>query len=197
MALTYLPPLPEGLHPFYCIFETTVNRDKNQKVLVLVSADVPLTYGYYGSSYIGFLMGPYATNQRYNNKTKKWEGGKTYYRSNGGYYYPQVIDQYESGDCIYTNFDIIDTWNYSESDKHIAYKKSVDATEITIEGGDIRNMQKGMIWNVGEAITIEPKEAPQICTFSSSNPDVCTVDETGKIVAVGEGECIITITSKM
>lgn len=69
MALTYLPPLPEGLHPFYCIFETTVNRDKNQKVLVLVSADKPMTYGDY--DYIGFLMGSYATNQRYNNKTKK------------------------------------------------------------------------------------------------------------------------------
>ena len=61
----------------------------------------------------------------------------------------------------------------------------------------MRNMQKGMVWNVGAAVSIEPKEAPQICTFSSSNPDVCTVDETGKIVAVGEGECIITITSKM
>lgn len=190
MALTYLPPLPEGLHPFYCIFWS--GKKEN---LVVVSADKPLTWGYYSS--IGFLMGPFATNQRYNSKTKKWEEGETYYRSNGGYYYAKVIDQYEPGNCIYTNFDIIDTWNYTESAKHIAYPKSLDATEITVEGGDIRNMQKGMIWNVGQAITIEPKEAPQICTFSSSNPDVCTVDETGKIVAVGEGECVITIMSKM
>ncbi|EOT2960291.1 Ig domain-containing protein [Clostridium perfringens] len=195
MALKYLPPLPEGLHPFYCIFETTVNRDKNQKVLVLVSADTPLTYGYYRSSYIGFLRGSFATNQRYNSETKKWENGEIYTLSNEKC--AIVIDQYQSGNCIYTNFDIIDDWSYSESDKHIAYKKAVDATEININGGDIRNMQKGMIWNVGQAITINPPEAPQICTFSSSNPDVCTVDETGKIVAVGEGECIITITSKM
>lgn len=195
MALKYLPPLPEGLHPFYCIFETTVNRNRNEKILVLVSSDKPMTYAY--DDYISFLRGSFATNQRYDFKTKKWVNGLTYYYSNGGYYYPQVIDKYESGSCIYTNYDIIDAYRYPSSQKYIVYSKAVDATEITVEGGDIRNMQKGMIWNVGQAITIEPKEAPQICTFSSSNPDVCTVDETGKIVAVGEGECVITIMSKM
>ncbi len=108
------------------------------------------------------------------------------------------ISQYTGSEYIkYYDYSVIYTNSDIKQGSTIKFPKNVEATEINIDGGDIRNMQKGMIWNVGAAVSINPPEAPQICTFSSSNPDVCTVDETGKIVAVGEGECIITITSKM
>ena len=172
MALTYLPKLPDGLHPFYCIFYW-------KELLHITSADSPLKVnGYYGNHFTNAI-----THQRWDKGKKQWVKGEERYGNT-----PVSPD---SGDSfIYTNHDIY-------FDKTLYCRKSSEATEINIDGGDMRNMQKGMVWNVGEAISISPPEAPQICTFSSSNPDVCTVDETGKIVAVGEGECIITITSKM
>ncbi|MFH0325380.1 hypothetical protein [Clostridium perfringens] len=181
MALKYLPPLPEGLHPFYCIYYC--NDNNYSKQLCIVSSDVPLVIKYTAGTFdYGFTDS--STNQMWDKKTGSWvEGLKTSYEG-----LARATDY--KGNIIYTNSDIMKSGS-------IFVKKSVDATEIIIEGGDIRNMQKGMVWNVGEAISISPPEAPQICTFSSSNPDVCTVDEAGKIVAVGEGECIITITSKM
>lgn len=174
MALTYLPPLPEGLHPFYCIYYNIYNS------LTIVSYDKPLITKYTNSGIDGFVC---STNQKWDKEKKEWiKGDETW---------GLAIAPANNNRVIYTNENILSRYG------GIFAKKSVDASEITISGGDIRNMQKGMIWNVGQAISIEPKEAPQICTFSSSNPDVCTVDETGKIVAVGEGECVITIMSKM
>ncbi|EOU1666962.1 hypothetical protein [Clostridium perfringens] len=183
MALTYLPKLPEGLHPFYIIYKFA---DK----IGIASGDKPLTVYYEGNIGDCFIKSDVITKAYYDYDRKEWVNDwikeqKT--RDSYGSYV--LMPNYNN--IIYTNFDI------PKDDNTIYKHKSKDATEITIEGGDMRNMQKGMVWNVGAAVSIEPKEAPQICTFSSSNPDVCTVDETGKIVAVGEGECIITITSKM
>ncbi|EGT4137908.1 hypothetical protein EQZ09_08890 [Clostridium perfringens] len=174
MALTYLPPLPEGLHPFYCIYYNIYDS------LTIVSYDKPLIKKNTNSGIDGFVC---STNQKWDEEKKEWiKGDETWGLAIAPNYNNRVI---------YTNEDISSVYG------GVFAKKSPDATQINIKGGDVRNMQKGMVWNVGEAITLEPKEAPQVCTFSSSNSDVCTVDETGKIVAVGEGECIITITSKM
>lgn len=182
MALTYLPKLPDGLHPFYCIFETNSNE------LCIVSGDFPLKI----QNYYNWGFPEFSTYQQWDKDKKCWIKGKPHEYKSTWAKGPGDVDN----DIIYVNYDLynIDGGGYPEK---LRKKKSPEATEIIIEGGDIRNMQKGMVWNVGQAITIEPKEAPQICTFSSSNPDVCTVDETGKIVAVGEGECVITIMSKM
>ena len=43
--------------------------------------------------------------------------------------------------------------------------------------------------------TIIPKNTGLIPTWSSSNTSVATVDENGKVTAIGEGECDITATS--
>nr|DAZ22222.1 MAG TPA: tail tube protein [Caudoviricetes sp.] len=176
MSLSYLPKLPEGLHPFYCIF-----RGYQTKKLSIISDDKPIRYGYRCFTYddlSGFYMTK--TYHIYDDDKKEW------------------ISQYTGSEYIkYYDYSVIYTNSDIKQGNTIKFPKNVEATEISIDGGDMRNMQKGMVWNVGEAISISPPEAPQICTFSSSNPDVCTVDETGKIVAVGEGECIITITSKM
>ncbi|MFR1316354.1 Ig-like domain-containing protein [Clostridium perfringens] len=187
MALTYLPKLPEGLHPFYIIYKFA---DK----IGIASGDKPLTVYYEGNIGDCFSKDKIVTQSYYDKDKKEWINDwiKEQKRSD---YYGSYILMPDRNNIIYTNFDI--PQRTAQGENTIYAHKSVDALKITIDGGDIRNMQKGMIWNVGEAITIEPKEAPQVCTFSSSNPDVCTVDETGKIVAVGEGECIITITSKM
>lgn len=177
MALEYLPKLPEGLHAFYTIYYM---HRWGECVLTVVSYDKPLKKRYTPSGIDGFV---FSTNQKWDKEKKEWVNADD---THGFAITPEYTHN-----VIYTNADILNR------DGSVWVKKSVDASKIIIDGGDIRNMQKGMIWNVGEAITIEPKEAPQVCTFSSSNPDVCTVDETGKIVAVGEGECVITITSKM
>ncbi|HHD2586293.1 TPA: Ig domain-containing protein [Clostridium perfringens] len=181
MALTYLPKLPDGLHPFYCIFQT-YNGD-----LYIVSGDYELKLQYYYAW--GFPN--FSTYQKLDENTKCWVKGEEHpYQSSW------AKGPYDENYIIYVNYDLYTIASGGYNAK-LFKKKSPEATEININGGDIRNMQKGMIWNVGAAVSINPPEAPQICTFSSSNPDVCTVDETGKIVAVGEGECVITIMSKM
>ncbi len=42
---------------------------------------------------------------------------------------------------------------------------------------------------------IQPFGAEDTLTYSSNNPDVATVDETGLITPVSDGECMITVTS--
>ena len=42
---------------------------------------------------------------------------------------------------------------------------------------------------------IQPFGAEDTLTYSSNNPEVATIDETGLITAVSDGECMITVTS--
>ena len=192
MALTSLPKLPEGIHAFYAIFKKEEKNYTPHKITIyIVSADIPLLSTRDGDITTKTASNPLKTFHYFSNKKQEWVEWET---SNNIAYITGDY-HYTSTECIYTNNDIRSVYRGKIGD--VVYKKSIDATEIIVDGGDIRNMQKGMVWNVGESISINPPEAPQICTFSSSNPDVCTVDETGKIVAVGEGECVITITSKM
>ena len=179
MALKKLPKLPEGLHPYYCIFYC------ESGYLSIVSADSPLYIEYHYSQYA--FIG-HATNQKWDKESNTWvEGEKDpweRYKAKG----PKA-----KSDIIFTNFDI-----YDYEDKHeISVPKSPKATDIKVACGEFIEMNKGMIWDIGKSITLEPANTFQACNFKSSNEDICKVTEDGKIVAVGDGEFIITITSKL
>lgn len=182
MSLSILPKFPSGLHPFYCIF-----CDPYASMYILVTADSPMNYQKYNHQTLHYYSKTYKYD--YSKDKGEWVEGPVESSGRGAI----VGYNNDSIRLIYSNFDIYDY----DNDSRIVFHKSVKAEEIRIDGGDIINMKKGMVWNMGKAVSVEPKEAPQFCTFSSSNPDICTIDENGHLVAVGEGECIITITSKM
>ncbi|KOA90877.1 Ig-like domain-containing protein [Clostridium botulinum] len=174
MSLLKLPPLPEGLHPYISIFKDSDSSSK--KDMYIFSSDSPqyvqrVNYKYYIKNVDAI--------HKYSYNDKIWS-----IRT----YLPSIY----MSDLMYTNHDML---NYND-EKTVALSKTPDATGIKIEGGNARALRKGMVWNVGESISILPVNAFQSATFESSNPAVCTVDETGKIKAVGEGDCIITITTR-
>lgn len=73
-------------------------------------------------------------------------------------------------------------------------KAKVPVTSVEASKEEIKLVPGG-----SETITVKvnPDDATdKTVTYKSSNPDVAKVDEKGNIVAVGEGEAIITITSK-
>ncbi|MDM0470698.1 hypothetical protein QTH28_00240 [Clostridium perfringens] len=187
MALANIPKLPEGIHAFFSIWEYKNGSKTNIKIL---SGDVPSIYGEwqtdYASSYYhpGITKASIKTNQMWDSTKQDWVQSEW---DNGAYGDRTVFAPLDNYSLVYTNHDI------KTNNGNSKFPKSSDATEIKIAGGDTRTMQKGMIWNSGEAITVIPSQAVQSCTFKSSNNDVCTVDRFGKITAVGEGDCVITI----
>ena len=187
MALFNLPPLPKGLHPFYIIYKFA---DK----IGIVSGDEPLTVYYEGNIGDCFNKNKVVTQSYYDNDRKEWVDNWIKEQKTSDSYGSYILMPSRSN-IIYTTFDI--PQRTAQGENTIYAYKSVDATEIKIAGGDTRILQKGMIWNIGEATSVEPPQAIQSCTFKSSNNDVCTVDEYGKIVAVGEGDCVITIETKV
>ena len=66
-------------------------------------------------------------------------------------------------------------------------KVTVDKTDIDLEIGDEADV----------TVTVTPDNATdKSVTYTSSDEDVVKVDENGKLTAVGEGEAVITVTSK-
>ncbi|MGN0389412.1 MAG: Ig-like domain-containing protein, partial [Wujia sp.] len=81
------------------------------------------------------------------------------------------------------------------STRVLGYYDTVDVTSVTITG------DTSTLTEVGEttqlSVTVEPEEATiQEVSWTSSNPKVATVDETGKVTAVASGTTTITATSK-
>ena len=81
------------------------------------------------------------------------------------------------------------------STRILGYYDTVDVTSVTITG------DTSTLTEVGEttqlSVTVEPEEATiQEVSWTSSNPKVATVDETGKVKAVASGTTTITATSK-
>lgn len=66
--------------------------------------------------------------------------------------------------------------------------KSVTVSPKELTFSSIGNAQK-------LTVTVEPSTAKQTVSWSSSNNDVATVDENGRVVARGNGEATITATS--
>lgn len=93
---------------------------------------------------------------------------------------------------------------YSYEDEHSCYGEtevliSVDdcaapAVETISLGKTSLSLLKGQQADA-ISVTILPAESPQTVKWSSSNPNVVTVDTDGKITAVGKGTATITATS--
>ena len=62
----------------------------------------------------------------------------------------------------------------------------LDPTSLSLQVGDSQTI----------TATVTPDDADQSVTWESSNPDVATVDNTGKVTGVAEGEATITAKCK-
>ena len=77
----------------------------------------------------------------------------------------------------------------------IGYYDTVNATSVTLD------KTEATLTKAGETLqlqaTVLPEDATEKgVTWASGNTNVATVDETGKVTAVANGEAIITVTSK-
>lgn len=92
------------------------------------------------------------------------------------------------------------TGNFSfETDKFstyaIAYSDTKLVTGVTLDKDEETLKKKGE--TVQLSVTVSPDDATnKRVVWSSSNPNVATVDETGKVTAVGKGTCTITATTE-
>lgn len=78
---------------------------------------------------------------------------------------------------------------------YIGYYDTVNATSVTID------KTEATLTKAGEALQLQATVLPEDAmekgvTWASGNTNVATVDETGKVTAVANGEAIITVTSK-
>ena len=64
---------------------------------------------------------------------------------------------------------------------------------VTISGGDTRSLLVG--GSVKLTATVKPSNANQEVTWSSSSPEVATVDESGNVKALKAGETTVTVAS--
>ena len=90
----------------------------------------------------------------------------------------------------YMLIDNVNLYELSET----PYETKVDVTSIEFNDGDSVSLTVGAEKTL--AYTINPQDATdKTVTFATSNANVATVDENGKVVAVGKGACTITITA--
>lgn len=69
--------------------------------------------------------------------------------------------------------------------------EDIFCTGLKLSNTTIEFSEADVVWVLG--VEKEPADTTDEVTFSSSNEDVVTVDENGKIVAVGGGEAVITV----
>ena len=69
---------------------------------------------------------------------------------------------------------------------------TIPCTEIVLSNSVVELPSKDTIWML--SVEVKPKDTTDKIVFSSSNPEVATVDENGKITAIAGGETIITVT---
>ena len=72
--------------------------------------------------------------------------------------------------------------------KRVTYRVAVDPKNLEI--------QEGTHGKIGATVTVTPADKADDYTivWTSSNPDVATVDQDGNVTAVSEGKCVITAT---
>lgn len=88
--------------------------------------------------------------------------------------------------------------------KNTAKLDPVDNTETVVQPKDIKcesitvNSASVELAAAGDMhviyVTVEPANATETVTYSSNNPSIASVDENGRITAVGSGEAIITVS---
>ncbi len=70
--------------------------------------------------------------------------------------------------------------------------QKIACTGITLSESAVTLTEKGNAWLLD--VTAQPENTTDTVTFVSNNPAVATVTDQGRIVAVGAGEAVITIT---
>ena len=71
-----------------------------------------------------------------------------------------------------------------------AYKRPVTSLEA---GKEKKNLSVGQSWSV--KYDVIPEQTTDVVSFASSDETVATVSKNGRVRALAEGECVITITS--
>ena len=72
---------------------------------------------------------------------------------------------------------------------------AINVTGITFDKGKVNFTKVGETAQLTAAIAPENADNQKV-TWTSSNPKVATVDENGKVTAVGNGTCTITVTTE-
>lgn len=70
-------------------------------------------------------------------------------------------------------------------------EETVPCTDLSIPGGKVELAQKGQFWLLN--VQVFPQDTTDVLTFSSGDENVVTVDEDGKVTAVGEGKTVVHI----
>ena len=73
------------------------------------------------------------------------------------------------------------------TDKH----GTVPCTDVKLSATTVELTEQGMVWML--SAEVKPADTTDEITFASANPSIATVDENGKITAVGGGETVITV----
>lgn len=68
---------------------------------------------------------------------------------------------------------------------------TIPCTDLSIPGGKVELGQKGQFWLMN--VQVFPQNTTDTLTFSSEDENVATVDEDGRVTAVGEGKTTIHI----
>ena len=126
-----------------------------------------------------------------------YRSGTNFYESgSGGYYWSRSLC---TGDCNYACYlrfyssDICAGYYYRYDGQSVRPVKTVavsnielNKTELSVKAGESTRL----------SATVLPENATnKILKWASSNADVATVDETGKVVAVAVGTCTITCSA--
>ncbi len=69
---------------------------------------------------------------------------------------------------------------------------SLACTDLKLSATTVELTQSGMVWML--STEVKPADTTDKVTFVSSDPNVATVDENGKITAIGGGDAVITVT---
>lgn len=87
---------------------------------------------------------------------------------------------------------ILITWkNRNQGNTEETKNQNVACEEIQLSQSQVSLSQIGEVWML--SATIVPADCTDSVSFSTSDPNVVTVSNEGKITCVGEGEAIITV----
>ncbi|MBR5825530.1 MAG: BspA family leucine-rich repeat surface protein, partial [Clostridia bacterium] len=111
---------------------------------------------------------------------------------------PDVVTVDEDGNIIAVGDGTAIITVTSKDNKTVKERVTVTVktpvTDITVPKNDI-TVKVGDEQNIGAKVTPEDATYPEL-TYESDRPDVVKIDKDGNIIAVGDGEATITITSK-
>jgi len=73
---------------------------------------------------------------------------------------------------------------------------TVDANPTKVKLGKVnKNLAPGDVLDLGAGVTIKPQNAITTLAWSSSDPAVAVVNESGVVMAVAPGKATITVTT--